>query len=184
MSKETKFRAWNSYGKTMDYDPGYDADWERVGLNWMLENSAAFTFMQYTGLKDGTPWEKATPEQRQGYTKESWKGVDIYEGDYIDFRTPEQKADNEHVYLASDDGPPIRLVTYEGGGFEPFATAHNLSEWQSHPKSVDCIVIGNIHENPSLGSCEHSRLTPLQKDSRSQWCCDCGHLFVNGAEKK
>lgn len=107
-------------------------------------------------------------------------GVLIWEGDYIDFRTSEQKADDKHVYLASDDGPPTRLVTYKEGGFEPFATAHNLSEWQSHPKSVDYVVIGNIYENPGLGSCGHSRLTPLQRGSRSQWCCDCGRLFVNG----
>src|ERR1044072_5521580 len=79
--REIKLRAYDPYHNQM-------IEWGDLvrspAFNMILAGTGyPMLLTQYTGLHDSTPWEEATPEQRKGYTKETWKGVEIYEGDIV-----------------------------------------------------------------------------------------------------
>ena len=88
MSREIEFRLWihdkrNKKGN-MYYAKDFGGSQAKLLSYWENRCIVGEDFLeQYTGLKDKTKWEDATEEQRKGYTKETWNGVKIFEGDRL-----------------------------------------------------------------------------------------------------
>lgn len=123
--REFKFRAWD--GKSMMDVPVNHSGYR---LNELLEGICDnYELMQYTGLHDSTSWYKATPQQRRGYTEETWKGVEIYEGDILSW----YEIGGHYM---------TEVVSWEvtTHGFYP------VNSW----RPSQSIVIGNIQENREL----------------------------------
>ncbi len=91
-----------------------------------------------TGLHDKTEWEDATEEQREGYTKETWYGVEIYgEGD-----------------IYKDAKGVISVVKMAVDGWALFPIEKGTPVWNLYWHNV-CIktqgeVIGNVHQHKHL----------------------------------
>jgi uncharacterized phage protein (TIGR01671 family) len=141
MSREIKFRAWNEEQKQMalvsslhssmnihvSYQKGeekkgyfFGGNW--VGADWNKDNAI---LMQFTGLKDKN-------------------GVDIYEGDIIEFHgnyTSLEKCGRGKIGVVtwSLDYMRFDLIVENLGIYD---VASETDEW--HYKRL---VIGNIHEN-------------------------------------
>lgn len=127
--------------------------------------------MQYTGLKDGTKWEQLTEQERFDFynknksedgasikfqnvddVKHLWKGKEIYEGDILKlsfFMTNEKG-----IVKFGQNRPSDMSREYECGnqGFYIDVTNDKHSSWR---KDIwfyhsNCVVIGNIYENPEL----------------------------------
>ena len=121
--RDIKFRAWDgslmlffsldslrdNFGDDCCMTPkGEDAP-PHSGLNWPV--------MQFTGLQDS-------------------KGVDIYEGDIVQWITTHNNTNKDkHIDVMKWDE--------EGACFM-------LMPWIHEPYAADMTVIGNIHENPEL----------------------------------
>lgn len=107
--REIKFRAWDKQHKGM-------VTWEQALRNFKMDEFFTpmddFALMQNTGLKDKN-------------------GVEIYEGDIIDYKD-----------LTVFDGDRTEQVHFENGRFM-FGTLNC-----SRPELWE--VIGNIYENPEL----------------------------------
>jgi uncharacterized phage protein (TIGR01671 family) len=95
-----------------------------------------------TGLFDSTKWEDATLEQRKGWTEETWRGVEIFEGDIIDHRGEkgivEWSNDNYGGHLGWEALCPDGTSSLE------YYYGFSTSDWER------CRVIGNIHEHKEL----------------------------------
>jgi uncharacterized phage protein (TIGR01671 family) len=128
MSREIKFRAFDTKGDGMFYDiqngitfdDGSKYTFDRF-LNPDANDSHEWIVMQFTGLKDKN-------------------GNDIYEGDIIKFRVdfPESEFDNG-------------VVRFAAGGYWTSQTEDDLEELLSEElKDLDGEVIGNIYEHPHL----------------------------------
>lgn len=86
--------------------------------------------MQATGIYDATKFKNLSPEQQEKWlkynTKESWPGIEIYEGDVTAVRYNKECAE-------------YGVVSYYAGGYQKGGTA--LSSYQKNTT-----VVGNIFE--------------------------------------
>ena len=110
--REIKFRAWAHASQVIFY-PESDDGWELE--NGVLTAIPNTTLMQYTGLKDKN-------------------GVEIYEGDIVEFDAAEWGDNTTNKHLVSWDSENATFCFGGGLNYE--------NEYRT--------VIGNIHENPEL----------------------------------
>ena len=121
--RELKFRDYDMDNKTMRYFDmdGYDRQ----------EHDAWGNIMQYTGLKDKN-------------------GVEIYEGDILQFNTGTGRGfgeDNKDVVL-----PPVEFGTFYAKDVDLYKyNGFHIDGASIHYKlTFGCTVIGNIYQHPSL----------------------------------
>ena len=130
MSREIKFRSWNSVTKEMEQvtqinlkNHYVQTTFNKIGYSYGQPDDVIVE--QYTGLKDAN-------------------GKDIYEGDIL--------AWHSNIYRKHDW---VGLVLYRGAGF----AVQESDKSYSSPEWLDCAcrkdaniieVIGNVHENPEL----------------------------------
>ena len=118
--RDIKFRAWDKEQKIM-YLPEY-SEIRYMAVESLSEDNSLLEIMQYTGLKDKS-------------------GVEIYEGDIVEFRPwNREETENYIVKFISDD-----------------ASFRGIKEKKSSIKVLSLInseqglkIIGNIFENPEL----------------------------------
>jgi uncharacterized phage protein (TIGR01671 family) len=130
--REIKFRAWNSYSKTMlnnvmyfDQRDGY------VGINVITPTASRITaIMQFTGLHDKN-------------------GKEIYEGDVVKVSEPDEDScmGKEFVYNCE--------VCFGGGEYRGCFTLKCEEYYRGfallgYSRNAELEVIGNIYENPEL----------------------------------
>lgn len=152
--REHKYRLWNEAEKRLVYfnlrnlvghwsgDVFDFENQERVAHEPSIGETTLISqapLMQYTGLHDSTPWEKATPNQREGHTKETWQGVEIYEGDVVKYAA-------NGIYPSISYQWFTKEVKFENGQFYPLP-GQDLRGYPNLPMEF-FEVIGNIYESP------------------------------------
>lgn len=114
--REIKFRAWDNRKKQiLNYGSLVDCAF------FYMCNSCDYEVMQYTGLKDK-------------------QGVEIYEGDIVEFIT-----------FGFDVERFVTVIEFKNASFR-LKNGRNLFYFgqTDFTKLDDCRVIGNIYENPEL----------------------------------
>ncbi len=111
-TREIKFRAWDKaknrmFGSCLSLESFGITEW----IQYKTQASNDLIWLQYTGLKD-------------------YNGVEIYEGDIIEFDD----------LLMPGIKPKVKIEFSDGSFW-------NFNEFYTPDK---CIVKGNIHENPEL----------------------------------
>lgn len=136
MSREIKFRAWDSTAKLLRMSPDLV-----IAEGAPLLHNDDDALMQYTGLKDR-------------------EGKEIYEGDVVEFVWFHNGTRDEvRQKLIENRGGPIKdrwaIAVFRGFGFRfktVFPELNDGEKWirmsKSDSESVE--IIGNIYENPEL----------------------------------
>jgi uncharacterized phage protein (TIGR01671 family) len=123
--REIKFRGRDEHGR---WHFGDLLSWPIIrsfnGWNYEYKEVAAETIGQFTGLKDA-------------------KGKEIYEGDILLYRLPENM-----IALNNSD----KSVVFYGHGM--FLVSHGKIEFSVNQilgvHGDDAVVIGNVHDNPEM----------------------------------
>jgi len=147
-NREIKFRAWwreksimlnnvqSFYDTLGDIDNGNEHEPED-SFGGVLESPEKYAVMQYTGLRD-------------------CDGVDVYEGDIVEFRYGHQKPDDSRFIMAFEyhAGKLIEIGwEHDEAMFVGFILRGKdkgedwFTDW---PHTAELRVIGNIYENPEL----------------------------------
>ena len=126
MTREIKFRAWDSLDRKMIYDitqtkqfSNIDGGYDIIGFDSYLDDGSDTVIMQYTGLKDKN-------------------GKKIFEGDIISCQLFCPESNNCWI-----TNSPI-VVEWEEYGYDPFI------EYGAPDHSFLVEIVGNIYENPEL----------------------------------
>ena len=164
--REIKFRVWDKNLESMCTEPGYiqidgygnysmfddvNGEWQESG-----QNGADLVLMQFTGLKDSTKWEDATENPREGYTRETWGGVEIYEGDIVKvlFTDWASKEDSDTRTLEQylDDKSELYVIGFHNGYFSMYYNGNEDAWYYIRGYNPHGFIkkIGNIYENPEL----------------------------------
>ncbi len=101
--------------------------------------------VQYTGIKDNTPWEKLTEKEQKAWLKdhikEEWNGREIYEGDIITrIGHYRDKSKKKRLWVDWDEYSCV------WGGFFGKSARHVLNNFMKN----ELEVIGSVHENSEL----------------------------------
>ena len=133
MSREVKFRGWDSVNEVMlpvesiNFREGYVSLNE--GDNSLTDTLEMIELMQYTGLKDKN-------------------GKEIYEGDIVIFSVKGSKKINKTVMSFNKEHGAYLFGIYKGVKM-PCGKKTRMNKYTR--KSVNNVeVIGNIYENPEL----------------------------------
>jgi hypothetical protein len=132
--REIKFRGKVLEGGWMHVTPE-SSSWEQF---WALVDKK--TLGQYTGIKDNTPWEKASQEEQRRWlkhhTQEQWKGREIYEGDVIKGILVQYLEKREEICEVKYDDIALLTPFHEVIGYD--------GELWIEEASYE--IVGNIHD--------------------------------------
>jgi hypothetical protein len=125
MNREYKFRAWDKFNGQYWYSDKYINLAEYFGaMQSLMDGGNVLKFQEYTGLKDK-------------------KGVEIYEGDFIQhpayYETPEMSSNP----LAHD------FIIYKDGAFR-FNDGEGLLFEEMENYDGDFEILGNLYQHPEL----------------------------------
>jgi len=127
MSREIKFRFWDTYNKEMIYRDLYF--FEEEGIRTVPDvYSDQYKVMQYTGLKDN-------------------QGKEIYEGDIVKFK-PDSGYDIGQVVYGKHNGAFCFYLPHLGIRVPMLNSIQNT---MSLVADSDFEVMGNVYEHPSQG---------------------------------
>ncbi|MBV0931347.1 YopX family protein [Lentilactobacillus sp. IMAU92037] len=132
MSRETKFRSWNSVTKEME---------QVIQIN--LKNHYVQTTFNKIGYSYGQP-DDVIVEQYTGLKDAN--GKEIYEGDVV--HGYDQEPDRDDGYIGSS---VIEVVNFKWGSFWLGDFKNRIMLYT--PPIIE--VIGNVHENPELLEAQH-----------------------------
>lgn len=134
MSREIKFRAWDTIGNCWVRDALLQ-DWIIIGVPDGENNNGVFDVSTWTGDR---------LKLMQYIRLQDKNGVEIYEGDIVNVSTYARdiyatvKFEEGRFYLATGEDTEYDLKLYQEDGYYPSFS------WS------ECQVIGNIYENPEL----------------------------------
>lgn len=96
------------------------------------------TVGQFTGLYDSTKREEATEYQKDGYTKETWKPIPIFDGDIVRHKFKRIWATQQHISRVVWSDKFMCYYLFDGMSY------HRMRD------DIQYHVIGNIFDNKEL----------------------------------
>ena len=123
MIEQKKFRAWDKTENKMSHWATIEL-WHPDDFQEMFRRpeDSPFQLLQFTNLNDE-------------------KGVEIYEGDVVDF--PRYKTEILRLVVGKMTGRGLEVLWS--------VTGNLFGYWHSVHRNTESIVVGNIYENPELG---------------------------------